>query len=97
VVRNEATERWLRGDPLGPAWLRALQRVTAPALGRAPVSVVQRAARAQRPGLPLLGPAAATTEDPESLVEAGPLYAGECVARIDTLRPAAEIVRTLAP
>jgi NAD(P)H-dependent flavin oxidoreductase YrpB (nitropropane dioxygenase family) len=97
VVRNEATERWLRGDPRGPAWLRALQRVTAPALGRAPVSVVQRAARAQRPGLPLLGPAAATTEDPESLVEAGPLYAGECVARIDTLRPAAEIVRTLAP
>jgi NAD(P)H-dependent flavin oxidoreductase YrpB (nitropropane dioxygenase family) len=97
VVANKATERWLRGDPRGPGWVRALHRATAPALGRAPVSVVQRAARAQRPGMPLLGPAAATTGDPESLVDAGPLYAGECVGRIDALLPAAEIVRALAP
>jgi nitronate monooxygenase len=96
VVRNAATERWLRGDARGPAWVRALHRATAPALARAPVSVVQRAARAQRPGMPLLGPSAANAGDPPSLVDAGPLYAGECVARIDELRPAAEIVRALS-
>ncbi|HEY7077551.1 MAG TPA: nitronate monooxygenase [Solirubrobacteraceae bacterium] len=96
VVPNAATRRWLRGDERGPRWVRALHRATAPALSRAPVAAVQRAARAQRPGMPLLGPAAATTGDPESLVDAGPLYAGECVARIETLRPAAEIVRALS-
>src|SRR5205085_7251916 len=47
VVRNAATERWLRGDARGPGWVRALHRATAPALGRAPVSMVRRAARAQ--------------------------------------------------
>ena len=45
----------------------------------------------------MLSPAAATVDDPETLVDAGPLYAGECVARIADLRPAAEIVRALAP
>ena len=64
VVRNAATERWLRGDDRGPGWVRALHRVTAPALARAPVAVVQRSARSQRPGMPLLGPAAATVDDP---------------------------------
>src|SRR5205085_2695290 len=47
VVPNAATERWLRGDARGPGWVRALHRATAPALGRAPVSMVRRAARAQ--------------------------------------------------
>ena len=61
------------------------------------MAAVQRAARSQRPGSPLLGPAAAVAGDPSSLVDAGPLYAGECVARIDELRPAAELVRELAP
>jgi hypothetical protein len=33
----------------------------------------------------------------ESLVEAGPLYAGECIKRIDDIRPAAELVEGLSP
>jgi hypothetical protein len=53
-------------------------------------------AATQRPGRPLFGPAAATIDGPESLVEAGPLYAGECVARIAEICPAAELVRELA-
>jgi NAD(P)H-dependent flavin oxidoreductase YrpB (nitropropane dioxygenase family) len=96
VVRNAATERWLQSDDRGPGWVRALHRTTAPALSRLPASLIQRAARSQRPGMPLLGPAAATVDDPESLVDAGPLYAGRCIERIDALRPAGDLVRELA-
>jgi nitronate monooxygenase len=96
VVPNAATERWLTDDPRGPGWVRALHRATAPALSRMPIGLTQRAAGSQRPGMPLLGPAAATAQDPDSLVDAGPLYAGRCVARIGELRPAGELVRALA-
>ena len=96
VVPNAATERWLRQDERGPAWIRTLHRSTAPVLSRMPSALIQRAMRLQRPGTPLLGPAAATVDDPATLVDAGPLYAGECVARIGALSPAAEIVRTLS-
>jgi NAD(P)H-dependent flavin oxidoreductase YrpB (nitropropane dioxygenase family) len=96
VVPNAATERWLRGDPRGPGWVRALHHATAPALSRLPVQWVQRQAGRQTPGMPLLGPAAATIADPVSLLDAGPLYAGECVARIGELRGAGELVRELA-
>ncbi|HEX2285994.1 MAG TPA: nitronate monooxygenase [Mycobacterium sp.] len=96
VIRNAATERWLRDDPRGPAWVRALHRATAPLLSRAPVGLIQQAAHVQRPGMPLLGPAAATANDPPSLLDAGPLYAGQCVSRIHDIRPAGEIVADLA-
>jgi nitronate monooxygenase len=96
VVRNAATERWLRDGERGPDWVRGIHKATARVLSHVPPALIQRAARAQRPGMPLLGPAAATVDDPTSLVDAGPLYAGQCVARIGDLRPAAELVRTLA-
>jgi hypothetical protein len=57
---------------------------------------IKRASATQRAWLPLLSPAAATDELPASLVDAGPLYAGETVARISSLRPAGELVRELA-
>jgi nitronate monooxygenase len=97
VVPNAATERWLKGDRRGPAWLRAIQRATAPALARAPVSLQLRLAATQSPSRPMFGPAAATTGGPVSLVDAGPLYAGECIARIGDVRPAAELVAQLSP
>jgi nitronate monooxygenase len=96
VIHNAATRRWLRDDPRGPAWVRLLHRVTTPLVSRAPIAVAQRAARAQRPGMPMLGPAAPTVVDPDSLLDSGPLYAGECVARIHDIRPAGDIVADLA-
>ena len=43
----------------------------------------------------MFGPAAATIDGPPNLVEAGPLYAGECIDRIDDIRPAGELVHEL--
>jgi NAD(P)H-dependent flavin oxidoreductase YrpB (nitropropane dioxygenase family) len=96
VVPNEATMRWLSGDPRGPAWLRAFQRATAPVFSRFPVPMQFRLAASQKPSRPMFGPAAAVAGGPPNLVEAGPLYAGECIARIDDIRPAGELVRELA-
>jgi nitronate monooxygenase len=96
VARNAATDRWLGEERRGPIWLRALQRASAPALGRLPLGAMRHASHAQRPGSPLLAPAAPTVDDPGSLVDAGPLYAGESVSRIADVRPAGELVRTLA-
>jgi nitronate monooxygenase len=95
VIPNAATERWLRGDSRGPGWLRAANRVTAPVLSRVPPTIQAQLARNQRPGMPLLGPAAATAGR-DNLIDAGPLYAGESVARIDDIRPAGELTRDLA-
>ena len=97
VVPNAATDRWLRGDQRGPGWVRTFHRLTAPALSRLSVGAQFRLASTQRPDRPLFGPAAATGDGPPNLVDAGPLYAGECIARIDDIRPAAELVRALAP
>ncbi len=97
VVPNAATEHWLAGDPRGPALNRALNRLTAPGARYMPASIQQRIARAQRPGSRLLSPAGPTDDGPANLLDAGPLYAGETVARIDEVRPAAEIVAALTP
>ncbi|HET6831983.1 MAG TPA: nitronate monooxygenase [Solirubrobacterales bacterium] len=96
VVPNAATARWLRKDPRGPGLVRALHKATAPLVSRLPDRVHIRLATAQDPGRPLFGPVAATADAPPNLIEAGPLYAGECVARIDDVRPAGELVRELA-
>ena len=50
-----------------------------------------------RPGSRLLTPIGPTDDGPATLVEAGPLYAGETVARIGDVRPAAELVAELTP
>jgi nitronate monooxygenase len=97
VVPNAATERWLRRNPRGPRWLRALHRVTAIGASHVPIAVQLRLAATQTPSRPFFGPAAATADGPATLVDAGPLYAGECIERITDIRPAAELVRALAP
>jgi nitronate monooxygenase len=97
VVPNAATDRWLKGGPRGPGWVRALHRATAPAISRAPMPAQARLAATQRPDRPLFGPAAATAGGPSNLVDAGPLYAGESIERISDIRPAADLVRELAP
>lgn len=97
VVPNAATDRWLRRDPRGPAWVRGIHRLSSVGASRVPVSLQRRLAASQRPSRPLFGPAAATADGPPNLVDAGPLYAGECIERIRDIRPAAELVRELTP
>jgi NAD(P)H-dependent flavin oxidoreductase YrpB (nitropropane dioxygenase family) len=97
VIANSATERWLGGDLRGPLLNRTLNRLTAPGARYMPPSVQTRIARAQRPDSRLLSPLGPTDDGPANLLDAGPLYAGETVARIDTVQPAAEIVAGLTP
>lgn len=97
VVANAATDHWLKGDPRGPRANRALNRLLAPGARYTPEALLRRMVRAQRPASRLLTPAGPTDDGPESLVDAGPLYAGETVGRIGEVRPAAELVRALAP
>jgi nitronate monooxygenase len=97
VLPNAATARWLGAGPRGPRLNRSLNRLMAPAARYAPAALQGRMIRAQRPDSRLLSPAGPTDDGPEGLVEAGPLYAGETVARIADLRPAAELVGALTP
>lgn len=90
VVPNAATERRPQ-----PPIARLLNHLLVPGIRYAPQSLQQRMIRAQRPGSRLLTPAGPTDDGPATLVEAGALYAGETVARIDEVRPAAELVREL--
>ncbi len=97
VVANAATARWLESDPRGPLLNRTINRLSATGARYVPEAIVGRMARAQRPGSRLLSPVAPTDDGPENLLDAGALYAGETVARIADVRPAAELVRELSP
>jgi len=97
VARNAATERWRAGDSSVPVLNRSLNRLLASSARFTPAALQRRLVRAQHPGSRLLLPLGATDDGPANLVDAGPLYAGETVARIDAIRPAAEIVNALTP
>jgi NAD(P)H-dependent flavin oxidoreductase YrpB (nitropropane dioxygenase family) len=97
VVANAATERWLGDDRRGPALNRMINRLLAPGARYTPPALQLRMIRAQRPGSRLLSPAGPTDDGPETLLDAGALYAGETVARIGDVRPAADLVRALTP
>lgn len=99
VVPNAATERWLddrRGLVRAPRANRALNHLLAPGARYTPPALQLGMMRRQRPGSRLLTPAGPTDDGPATLVDAGALYAGETVARIVDVRPAAAIVRDLA-
>jgi nitronate monooxygenase len=97
VITNAATMRWVRGDGAVPAWIAAANRILQPVALRMPAPLQARALGAQRPGLPLLSPQPPTDDGPPGLVDSGPLYAGEGVARITDVLPAARLVKMLAP
>ncbi len=97
VIANAATERWLPDNPRGPRLNRLLNALLAPGARYTPAALQMRMVRAQRPGSRLLTPAGPTDDGPDTLLDAGALYAGETVARIDDVRPAAELVRALTP
>jgi len=96
VVPNAATERWLRADGSAPAAVGLLNRAAAPVVGRMSLRAAGRLGASQRAALPLFGPSPPIVGSPERLVDAAPLYAGETVRRIDSLLPAAEVVRALS-
>ena len=93
VVENEALRRWRHRERA----INVVNRLTAPLASRAPAALQERMVAAQRPGIPLFAPFAPTADRSDALLETGPLYAGETVARIGDVRPAAELVRELAP
>jgi nitronate monooxygenase len=95
VIPNDATGRWLRRDSRGPAAVRTLNALLGPALSRVPMSMQDRMSTAQRSSLPFLGPMAAT-EGQDHLLDSGPLYAGQTVARLKDIRPAGALTRELA-
>jgi NAD(P)H-dependent flavin oxidoreductase YrpB (nitropropane dioxygenase family) len=97
VIANAATERWLSRDGRAPAWIRAVNRASAPLARRIPPALQERAARSQRAGQPFLGPRPPSAGDPDSLVDSGPLYAGIGVGAIHDVRPAGELVAELRP
>lgn len=96
VIPNAATQRWLRRDPGGPLAVRALQHLSGSLTTRLPMSAGDRLARSAHLAVPLYGPAAPLASWPERQLDTAPLYAGESVARIRDIRPAAELVRMLA-
>ncbi len=97
VVANAATAHWLASDPRGPRLNRALNRLSGVGARYMPPSLQLRLARAQRPTSRLLSPIGPTDDAVPTLVDAGPLYAGETVARIGDIRPAGELVAALTP
>jgi nitronate monooxygenase len=96
VIANRATERWLARDPRGPAAVRMANRLAGPLLARVPMRHAGTLAARQAPGMPFFGPSAPTAGDSGTLVEASALYAGESVARIDDITPAAQVVAQLS-
>jgi nitronate monooxygenase len=97
VVPNASTRRWAAGDPRGPAWARGINRIVSPLASRVPAGLQGRMLARQGVGVPLLTPQPPTDDGPESLVESGPLYAGETVLRLGEVRPAAEVIGSLSP
>lgn len=96
VIWNEATERWLTRDPRGPAWVRAINRATAPVAARTPEALRERLLRRQSAAVPLLSPQAVLQGMPSRLLDVTPLYAGQSVARIHDIGAAGELTRELA-
>jgi hypothetical protein len=97
VVPNAATARWCARDPLGPAWVRAIQRAMEPLARRLPLQPPSREiVRRQRLDLPLFSPVPLVRGMDEAWIDTTPLYAGACVAHIRELKPAADVVGELS-
>lgn len=97
VVPNAATERWCKGDSLGPRAVLEANRALAPLLRRLPASASAATLARQSVSVPLYGPASILRGMDERLVDVTPLYAGETAKRIHAVVSAAEAVRALRP
>ena len=97
VVPNAATERWLGEGTAAPMAVRALHRMSGIGARYLPRSLRARMVAAQRADRPMLSPLAPTDDLPAEFADCGALYAGESALRIDSVRPAAELVAELSP
>jgi nitronate monooxygenase len=97
VLPNAATDRWLTDDPRGPAGVRRLHAVLSVIGRRTPMALQLRMAQRASSGVLDLSPAAPVAGMPAATLDTHPLYAGETVARIDRIRPAATVVDELTP
>lgn len=95
VVPNAATQRQLTADGEVPALNLIINRASAPGARFTPMRWQWRLAQRQRPESRLLTPFSPVAELPASFVDAGPMYAGETVARIRDIRSAAQVVADL--
>jgi NAD(P)H-dependent flavin oxidoreductase YrpB (nitropropane dioxygenase family) len=95
VIANRATERWWRKRALGPPLVQLSGRLTMP-LGRlVPLAALGAFGALQRPGLPLFSPSLPVAGMRDSSVDRTALYAGETVARLHDVIPAAQAVDRL--
>lgn len=92
VLVNEAVERW--GD--GPRAVRLLNAASARVGSLLPLTAMGVFARAQDVRVPLFSPGPALAGMPASTAAVTPLYAGESVARMDDVVPAAMALARLA-
>lgn len=97
VIPNAATRRWLTDDPLGPAGVRRLHAALGAAGKVTPMALQLRLARRAAARALDLSPAAPIDGMSPATVDTHPLYAGESVARISRIRPAAEVASDLTP
>ena len=84
-------------DPLGPTGVRRLHAALGAAGTVTPMAVQLRLARRAAAGAFDLSPAAPIDGMSPATVDTHPLYAGETVARISRIRPAAEVAADLTP
>jgi len=96
VVPNAATRRWCEHDPLGPRWVRGLQRATEWTSKWMSARSVEKLLAAQRVDRPLYGPVPLLRGMNPEWADVTPLYAGSAVTEIRDLRPAADVVRELS-
>jgi NAD(P)H-dependent flavin oxidoreductase YrpB (nitropropane dioxygenase family) len=94
VVPNAATDRWEAGGPLATA-AGLVNRATRPLAKALPLDRAAALRVHQRVAVPLYVPSAPLAGDPERSVETSPLYAGDAVARMPDVIPAAEAVARL--
>lgn len=96
VAANAATKRWLNDNGDTPAWVLGLNRLLEPSRRVLPMSLATRLVRMQRLQRPFYTPFPLTPEMPRTAIELTPIYAGECICKINELSSTSDVVAELA-
>lgn len=93
VLQNKATERWIAPDGHGPKWIKPINKSAAMLSKYMPEKLQNAIYNAQNIKAPIYTPIVPTERTlKRSNVDCSALYAGECVAEINSIEPAATIV-----